>query len=59
MLTAEEVGRHDARRSCWVIISGQAYDVTEYIQEHPGGINTILRYAGKVWLSYVQPVAVR
>lgn len=48
MLTADEVRKHDSRRSCWVIISGQAYDVTDFLNEHPGGPSSILRLAGKV-----------
>lgn len=47
MLTAEEVGRHASKKSCWVIIAGQAYDVTDYLNYQPGGANSILRYAGK------------
>lgn len=48
MLSAEEVAKHNYRRSCWVIIKGQAYDVTQFVDEHPGGANVILGYAGKV-----------
>jgi hypothetical protein len=48
MLTAEEVAIHNDRGSCWVIISGQVYDVTDFLDEHPGGASTIVRYAGKV-----------
>ena len=50
MLNAELVEQHDRRSSCWVIISGQVYDVTQYVEQHPGGVNSILRYAGKVSL---------
>jgi L-lactate dehydrogenase (cytochrome) len=47
MVTAEEVSKHDSRKSCWVIIHDHAYDVTNFLDEHPGGANSILRYAGK------------
>lgn len=48
MLTADEVAKHNSRRSCWVIIAGQAYDVTDFLDNHPGGPSIILRYAGIV-----------
>ena len=50
MVTVDEVGHHGSRKSCWVIIAGQAYDVTDYVDRHPGGASSILRYAGKASL---------
>lgn len=46
-LSGGEVGKHNSRESCWVIIHGRAYDVTEFLPEHPGGAKIILKYAGK------------
>ncbi|KAK5128634.1 hypothetical protein LTR08_003955 [Meristemomyces frigidus] len=46
-LTGEEVAKHNNDKSCWVIIHGRAYDVTEFLPEHPGGAKVILKYAGK------------
>ncbi|KAK5092388.1 hypothetical protein LTR16_007731, partial [Cryomyces antarcticus] len=46
-LTGEQVAEHNSRESCWVIIHGCAYDVTEFMPEHPGGPKIILKYAGK------------
>lgn len=48
MLTWDEVRKHDSRHSCWVVIAGQVYDVTEFLNQHPGGPASILRQAGKV-----------
>jgi L-lactate dehydrogenase (cytochrome) len=47
MLSALEVARHNSRESCWIIIAGFAYDVTEFLGEHPGGAAIILKYAGQ------------
>ncbi|KAK4504586.1 hypothetical protein PRZ48_005502 [Zasmidium cellare] len=47
MVTTEEVSSHSTAESCWVIIRDQAYDVTHFLNEHPGGVNSILAYAGK------------
>ena len=46
-LNGEEVAKHNSRESCWVIVHGKAYDVTEFLPEHPGGPKIILKYAGK------------
>ncbi|KAN0064029.1 hypothetical protein ACQY0O_003635 [Thecaphora frezii] len=47
MLKYDEVAQHSSRESCWVIVHGNAYDVTEFLPEHPGGAAIILKYAGK------------
>lgn len=49
MVTVSDVAKHDDRGSCWIIVEGHVYDVTDFIAEHPGGPEIILRYAGKVF----------
>ncbi len=44
--TVEEVARHAAPDDCWIIVKGCVYDVTSYVEEHPGG-QAILRNAGR------------
>ncbi|KAK9481400.1 FMN-dependent dehydrogenase-domain-containing protein [Lipomyces japonicus] len=46
-LTGEEIAKHNTKESCWVIVHGKAYDVTDFLPEHPGGQKIILKYAGK------------
>ncbi|KAJ5550241.1 FMN-dependent dehydrogenase [Penicillium sp. DV-2018c] len=46
-LTGSKVAEHNSKDSCWVIVHGKAYDVTEFLPEHPGGQKIILKYAGK------------
>lgn len=48
MLSRVEVARHCTRKSCWVIIRDQVYDVTKFLPDHPGGVQAILLSAGKV-----------
>jgi len=45
-LTAAEVARHDQAGDCWMIIDGMVYDLTGWIEAHPGG-DAILRGCGK------------
>ncbi|KAH8898696.1 oxidoreductase [Thozetella sp. PMI_491] len=48
MITSRaEILEHSSRKSCWVVIEGFAYDVTSFIDLHPGGAGVILRYAGR------------
>ncbi len=41
-----ELTAHDSIDDCWLAIGGNAYDVTGYIQEHPGGSRTIIPWCG-------------
>ncbi|KAI5778292.1 FMN-dependent dehydrogenase-domain-containing protein [Geopyxis carbonaria] len=56
MLDAKEVAKHNSRDSCWVIIHNNVYDVTDFLDEHPGGANIILRYGGKDATEEYDPV---
>ncbi|RHZ56470.1 hypothetical protein CDV55_103624 [Aspergillus turcosus] len=44
---AAEVAKHNTPDSCWVILYGKVYDVTDFLSEHPGGAKIILKLAGK------------
>ncbi|UNI21075.1 L-lactate dehydrogenase (cytochrome) [Purpureocillium takamizusanense] len=44
---AAEVAKHNTPDSCWVILYGNVYDVTEFLTSHPGGSKIILKLAGK------------
>jgi len=46
-LKAADVEKHSKKDDCWVIIHGAAFDVTEFMPEHPGGPAIIMKYAGK------------
>ena len=35
-LSGEDIAKHNSREDCWVIVHGRAYDVTEFLPEHPG-----------------------
>ncbi|CUM57449.1 unnamed protein product [Debaryomyces tyrocola] len=47
MIDYEEVQKHNTKEDCWVIIHNKAYDVSDFVDEHPGGSAIILKYAGK------------
>ncbi|HVM82521.1 MAG TPA: cytochrome b5-like heme/steroid binding domain-containing protein [Candidatus Binatia bacterium] len=45
--TSTDVAAHGSAAGCWVIIDGQVYDLTGYIDVHPANPTTILQYCGK------------
>ncbi|KAH8668914.1 oxidoreductase [Xylariales sp. PMI_506] len=47
MITRAEVQQHASRQSCWIIIDNAVYDVTDFVDLHPGGDSVLLNYAGK------------
>ena len=42
-----EVNRHCIPEDCWVSLNGKVYDLSEFMDRHPGGPTTILAWAGK------------
>ncbi|KAJ9102023.1 hypothetical protein QFC19_004949 [Naganishia cerealis] len=42
-----EVEKHNRREDCWIVLEGQVWDMTGFLQDHPGGAASILRMAGK------------
>ncbi len=44
--TLEEVLAHNTEDDCWIVANGLVYDVTDFIQRHPGGRFAILSKAG-------------
>jgi len=45
--TMEEVQKHNSRESCWTVIMGEVYDLTAWIDKHPGGTRAILKLCAK------------
>ncbi|WVZ74836.1 hypothetical protein U9M48_022962, partial [Paspalum notatum var. saurae] len=46
LLTMSEVHEHASRDSAWIVVHGHVYDCTEYLNDHPGGADSILINAG-------------
>ncbi|CAK7209565.1 fatty acid alpha-hydroxylase [Sporothrix curviconia] len=45
--TAAEVEKHNHERSCYVTMGDTVYDVTDFLESHPGGAGLVLEYGGK------------
>ena len=44
--TMADVADHDSAASCWTVIDGGVYDVTDWIRQHPGGRQRIENLCG-------------
>ncbi|KAH9307249.1 hypothetical protein KI387_035160, partial [Taxus chinensis] len=42
-----EVSEHNSNKDCWLVIGGKVYDVTKFMDDHPGGDEVLLSATGK------------
>ncbi|CAA6660267.1 unnamed protein product [Spirodela intermedia] len=35
-ISPSEIPLHTSRKNCWVVIHGKVYDITEFLDDHPG-----------------------
>ncbi|CAH8299039.1 unnamed protein product [Eruca vesicaria subsp. sativa] len=47
LFTLAEVSQHTSNKDCWIVIDGKVYDVTKFLDDHPGGDEVILTSTGK------------
>lgn len=45
-ITVKELAKHNTRKDCWCSLKGYVYNLTSYLDVHPGGAETILKCAG-------------
>jgi len=41
-----ELGLHNTEEDCWIAVYGKVYDFTDFVPEHPGGIESMVEVAG-------------
>ncbi|WYZ39579.1 hypothetical protein EsH8_III_001493 [Colletotrichum jinshuiense] len=46
-VSGAEVAKNNTKDSCWVVVHGQVWDVTDFLTEHPGGAKLIFKCAGR------------
>lgn len=47
LLTVEEVAKHSKEEDCWLIVHGKVYNVTTYLEDHPGGVEIVTDVGGQ------------
>merc|ERR1719161_3420330 len=46
-ISMAEVAKHNTKADCWVVVSGEVLNVTNFLSQHPGGELAIITFAGK------------
>lgn len=47
VFTLAEVSAHNSPKDCWLVVEGRVYDVTKFLEDHPGGDDVLLSATGK------------
>ncbi|KAE8421904.1 fumarate reductase Osm1 [Aspergillus pseudocaelatus] len=45
--TMEEVAKHNKKDDLWIVVKGVVLDVTNWLDEHPGGANALFNFMGR------------
>ena len=45
-ITLAQCQEHMSDKDCWLVIDGKVYDVTPFLDEHPGGFDTLVSNSG-------------
>jgi cytochrome b involved in lipid metabolism len=48
LIKYEELARHNKSSDLWLAINDRVYDLTPYVNEHPGGPLILQKHAGKI-----------
>ena len=46
VIPLSEVAKHKSRNDIWMVVDAKVYDVTGFMEEHPGGPEIMLEHAG-------------
>eukprot|EP00124_Ichthyophonus_hoferi_P005664 Ihof_evm2s889 gene=Ihof_evmTU2s889 len=46
MISFEEVAKHANKDDIWIVVHGKAYNITTFLDSHPGGEEILLECAG-------------
>jgi len=46
LITKEELAKHNSKDDLWIAVRGKVYDYTTFLDEHPGGPESLLKVAG-------------
>ncbi|KAL6952521.1 hypothetical protein U1Q18_020457 [Sarracenia purpurea var. burkii] len=47
VFTLAEISDHNKANDCWLLIGGKVYNVTKFLEDHPGGSEALLSATGK------------
>lgn len=47
LISMDEVKQHQKEGSIWTVLKGRVYNITPYMKFHPGGVDMLMKGAGK------------
>jgi cytochrome b involved in lipid metabolism len=47
VFSLDEIATHNTEHNLWVIVLGRVYNLTNFLDKHPGGKSILLKSAGK------------
>ncbi|EEU34467.1 uncharacterized protein NECHADRAFT_9645, partial [Fusarium vanettenii 77-13-4] len=45
-ISLNDLRKHNTSTDCWIAIHSKVWDITDFIEEHPGGPEILLEHAG-------------
>jgi len=58
-ISPDELAKHATAKDCWLLIEGVVYDVTKYLDNHPGGSAVMVEHAGQDCTSNFEDIGQR
>jgi flavocytochrome c len=55
----EEVAKHNKKEDLWIVVKGVVLDVTNWLDEHPGGANALFNFMGRDATEGMSPILSR
>ncbi|MEM3067351.1 MAG: cytochrome b5-like heme/steroid binding domain-containing protein [Thermoplasmata archaeon] len=46
IIKTSELALHNSETDCWVVYKGKVYDLTSWLDKHPGGVKPISKHCG-------------
>ena len=46
MIPLTEISKHKSINDLWMAVNGKVYDITKFVDQHPGGEEVLLEHAG-------------
>lgn len=43
LISVQQVSGHNTPDDCWIVVDKQVWDVTDFLEEHPGGPASMTR----------------
>jgi L-lactate dehydrogenase (cytochrome) len=45
LLSTQQVSEHKTPEDCWIVVDNQVWDVSDFLDEHPGGSTSTNQYS--------------